>query len=250
LERVGVDRYSRPGKFGLDTVLQQYLPATGFFLEAGAMNGFTESNTYYLEKFRGWSGILIEPVPAFCDACRRRRTKSTVIHAALVANGYSEPTVRMRFANAMSMVVGAMPREQEQRHLANAERCGVDRFDEFDVPARTLTSVLEDARSPRINFFSLDVEGYEMQVLEGLDLHRFRPDWILVECLSDDSKTAMRNYLTAREYAFVAQVTPRDLLFRIGDASELGGNARTGVSASQREPSGACEPGVRQSRGT
>jgi hypothetical protein len=35
----------------------------GFFIEAGAHNGVEASNTLYLEKKLGWTGILVEPNP-------------------------------------------------------------------------------------------------------------------------------------------------------------------------------------------
>lgn len=211
-EFVGISRYSKPSKYQLDSILQAYLPPKGVFLEVGALNGFSESNTYYLEKFRGWSGILIEPVPHFFRECIKRRKKSKVFNCALVPNDYSQPTISMVFAERMSTVKGAMSFDLEQKHLEKALRGGGDCY-EFEALARTLSSVLEEAGAPKIDFFSLDVEGYEIQVLNGLDMTRFRPRWILVECLTPESKGEMLSYLAARNYEFVAQVTPRDLLW-------------------------------------
>ena len=58
-----------------------------------------------------------------------------------------------------------------------------------------------------------------MQVLSGLDMTRFRPRWLLVECLTPESKTEMQDFLADRDYEFVAQVTPRDLLWTATSAS-------------------------------
>ena len=35
----------------------------GYFIEAGAYDGYEISNTLYFEKFLGWTGILVEPNP-------------------------------------------------------------------------------------------------------------------------------------------------------------------------------------------
>ena len=32
-----------------------------FFFEAGARNGVSESNTFFFERYLGWSGVLVEP---------------------------------------------------------------------------------------------------------------------------------------------------------------------------------------------
>jgi hypothetical protein len=50
-----------------------------------------------------------------------------------------------------------------------------------EVEVRTLDDVLADAGSPEIDFMSLDVEGFELQVLRGFDLARHRPAMLLVE---------------------------------------------------------------------
>ena len=47
----------------IDDKLEKYLDfRNGFFVEAGAYDGVDQSNTYYLEKEKGWNGILIEPI--------------------------------------------------------------------------------------------------------------------------------------------------------------------------------------------
>ena len=62
-EFLGSERYSRPYRRGVCSKIEKYLSENGLFIEVGANNGFSESNTYYLERFRNWNGILIEPIP-------------------------------------------------------------------------------------------------------------------------------------------------------------------------------------------
>ena len=45
----------------------------GFFLEAGASNGFWQSNSYYLENILGWSGVLVEPNKNMFELCKQNR---------------------------------------------------------------------------------------------------------------------------------------------------------------------------------
>ena len=59
---LGITRYCKVGYWKVLQELFQDQPP-GIFLEAGAHDGWTGSNTYWLEVSLGWSGILIEPVP-------------------------------------------------------------------------------------------------------------------------------------------------------------------------------------------
>ena len=89
----------------------------------------------------------------------------------------------------MSLVQGA--RESDEADMEHATQGlsvqdDVDSIYRLDVPARTLTSVLDEVGVQEVDFFSLDVEGYELNVLKGLDLKKYRPKYILVEVKSRD----------------------------------------------------------------
>ena len=100
-ERLGSERFSRPALFDLDARLEALLPpGPGIFVEAGAHDGYTQSNTYFLERRRGWSGVLVEAVPELAERARRRRPRSRVVQAALVGPG-APPTVPIRFGDLM-----------------------------------------------------------------------------------------------------------------------------------------------------
>src|SRR4051794_30160124 len=87
-ERLGIERLSMPALGDLDRKLQRYLPERGgTFVEAGANDGYRQSNTYYLERFKGWTGVLVEPVPALYEQCRKDRPRSQVFNCALVSPG-------------------------------------------------------------------------------------------------------------------------------------------------------------------
>ena len=106
-EWFGNPKYSRPGLNELDLKLEKYLNfKNGFFIEVGANDGYAQSNTYYLEKFLGWRGILVEGIPELYQKCKRIRTKSFVYNCALVSKDFSDSVVEMHYANLMSVVEG------------------------------------------------------------------------------------------------------------------------------------------------
>ncbi|MEK7678531.1 MAG: FkbM family methyltransferase [Verrucomicrobiota bacterium] len=209
-ELCGQDRYSKPARHELDAKLGEYLPAKGFFVEAGAMDGFIASNTYYLERIKGWRGILVEPIPEYFHECVRQRPGSQVLQCALVAPDFAPKTVTMNFSESMSFVkdVGENEEVPSPQGLA-----GTPRQYSVTVPARTMTSILSEWNAPTVDFLSLDVEGYELEVLRGLDLALHKPVFVLVECLTAPALAAVRQQLEPH-YDLVATLTHRDFLFR------------------------------------
>ena len=214
-EFLGLERYLRPALNGLDRKLEPYLSFDhGFFVEAGANDGYTQSNTYYLERFRNWRGVLIEPLPAVYERCRLERPASKVFCCALVANDYEGATAPMLAANLTSLVRGAQRSpEADEAHCRLGAQIQDTVVSEVDVPACRLTSVLDEAGAGRVGFLSLDVEGYELQVLNGLDIERFRPRYLLVEArFRDEIDRRLSPY-----YDPVDELSHHDVLYRWKD---------------------------------
>jgi len=196
----------------LDWKLKPYLNFKGgYFVEAGANNGIDQSNTLYFERYRRWTGMLIEPIPELAAACRKNRPRCIVENCALVPFEYLADTVEMRYCNLMSLVKGAMKsEEQELAHLDLGSKVQQVQHYELRVPARTLTSVLQQHQVKVIDFLSLDVEGFELNVLKGLDLRRYRPRFLLVEARF---RAEIDLFLLPR-YEVVAELSEHDVLYR------------------------------------
>src|SRR5260370_35927529 len=106
----------------LDRKLEAHLDFDrGIFVEAGANDGLNQSNTLYFETCRRWRGLLVEPIPALAERCRRNRPRALVECCALVPLDDAGKTLTMVDANLMSLVRGAMKTaEDERRHIATA----------------------------------------------------------------------------------------------------------------------------------
>jgi FkbM family methyltransferase len=216
LEQAGDDRLSHPALHGMDRTLDRVIDKDGgFFVEAGANDGFTQSNTYWLERFRGWRGVLVEPMPELYELCRKERPNAHVVRAALVPFSHEGQTVRMRFGDLMSSVAGT--HSNDESWVRPGLVLGWRDAYEADVPARTLSSILDEICPPEIDLLSLDVEGFEPSVLGGLDLERYRPRFIIVEAHDlDAGRVAIEAELGDR-YVLMGQVSPLDLLYRRDD---------------------------------
>lgn len=204
--------------FGLDELdrkLAPYLPTNpGFFVELGGHDGLNQSNTLYFER-RGWQGILIEAVPEAYEQCRRNRPLSRVVHAACVGPEWTESEVELHSVGLMSLVKGARGGGQpEEEWIERGESLQNISRRTCRAPARTLTSILEEHAVKAIDLLSLDVEGFEKQVLQGLDFKRYPPRFILVE---DSTNGDLAEYVIAKGYHAVATLSERnftrDVLF-------------------------------------
>jgi FkbM family methyltransferase len=159
----------------------------GMFLEAGANDGVTYSNTLYCERYRGWCGILVEPIPDLAAECRRNRPTAIVEQAALVGADHHGDTVSMHYCDLSSFVSGTHgSHEADRLWLGRVQRLypGLESYT-VNVPARTLSSLLDKHQVERLDLLCLDLEGYESHALRGIDFARHRPTFILVEVTED-----------------------------------------------------------------
>ena len=212
-ESIGIAKYSRPALNSLDVKLEKYLNYNnGFFIEVGANDGFAQSNTYYFEKLRGWQGILVEAIPELFEKCCKLRKKSRVFNCALVSSDFTDTHVKMKYAKLMSLVEGAMSdAEKETGHIENGLRCQkIDKSYTIDIPARTLISILDECKVKEIDLFSLDVEGYELNVLKGLDFERYRPKYM---CIEARFRREIEEFIQAY-YEVIDELTELDVLYK------------------------------------
>lgn len=217
-------------QFGEDIVLWDLFrgQADGFFIEAGAYDGVTLSVSYLFEAI-GWRGLLVEAIPEACAACVRNRPHSRVVNAALSKRGCGGET-------EFTVVEGSAWKQlfsyhhATQDHLARIRDC--DRRT-VRVPLMALGVLLESHEGP-IDFLSLDVEGAEPDVLDGLDLTRHRPRVMLIE----DATLGKNHHLDraiGQGYTLAGIAGPNRLVIR-SDQSQLLARVGQGPNAGIPEP--------------
>ncbi|MCW3032500.1 MAG: methyltransferase FkbM [Solirubrobacterales bacterium] len=159
----------------------------GFFVEAGANDGLFQSNTALLERSFEWDGVLVEPSTTACEQARRNRT-APVYNCALVAADFGAATVTGDFDGYPMGSVGG----------ARLGRQGA-----YTVPARTLQSILDERGVSHVDFLSLDAEGYELQILQGVDFTQTTFSFMLIELYPENQAPAVA-YLGEAGYQLVA----------------------------------------------
>ena len=154
------------------------------FLEIGAFDGVTESNTIIMERCLGWRGVLVEPNPRGFDALKASgRTHSTLVHASPMCETESEvPMSPLPFTSARTNPEPGAP------HGA------------VPVPCVSLTDILLRAGHRRVDFFSLDVEGSEDRVLATLDFKKVDVALVFAEAYNKDCRRRCPKRDRVREY--------------------------------------------------
>jgi FkbM family methyltransferase len=177
----------------LDRKLAKFIRfRNGFFIEAGANNGIDQSNSLYFEKYLGWKGLLIEAIPSLAEQCKRNRSYCLVENCALVSSSYQSSTIEMQYNDLMSIVKGSFNSETDEKDYIETGHKFLRQGDSsylVSVPAKTLSSVLNSHGIERIDLLSLDVEGYEVEVLGGIDFENHSPRYILVEVWHNKKQT-------------------------------------------------------------
>jgi FkbM family methyltransferase len=200
------------GLEGLDKKLEPYIDFdNGIFVEAGANDGQTQSNTAYFARHRGWRGLLVEPIPELAARCRAARPESMVENCALVTPDADGQPVPMTYCGLMSVVDGGWSDPAAERaHVETGRQVQSLTTYHVDVPGRSLSALLDKHKMTHIDLLSLDVEGFERQALEGLGLPRHRPRFILVEARFREEI----DDLLLPHYEAIAQLSHHDVLYR------------------------------------
>ena len=168
----------------------------GFFVEFGATDGVTLSNTYFLESEWGWNGILAEPGLEWQTQLLKNRRAKISTDAVWSVTGE-----KLSFVES-----GELSTLSDFRNSDHHQRSGR----KYQVTTISLNDLLAQHEAPQhIDFLSIDTEGSELEILESFDfgLHTF--GFICVEHNFTDSREKIANLLTSKGYERV-----------LGDVSE------------------------------
>ncbi len=128
----------------------------GFFVEIGANDGYTLSNSIYLESCFNWQGILIEANPKYLDSLNQRKQSIIVNKAVASKKGKKE------FIDAG--LFGGLKESLDPLHQNYTNQQPV-----FSVECEPLYEILKACDAPQcIDFVSLDVEGGECAIVEQM----------------------------------------------------------------------------------
>lgn len=140
----------------------------GIFVDIGAHDGITLSNTYFFEKYLNWTGICFEPLPAPFQRLKVSR-KALCINAAVAAvDGFADFVKAQGYTEMLSGLVSTYAPQHLLRLKNNIAKYGGS-YEIVKIPTVRLNDVLKQYNINSIDYLSLDTEGSELEILQSID---------------------------------------------------------------------------------
>ena len=150
----------------IDKIVLEIFGSGKTFVEAGGSHPQDQNNTFFLEN-HGWVGLVVEPKTDFNKMYEIYRPKTILENYVLVSNRYEHDEIDGDFSHYM---IGG---------VSNSHLC--ETWNPTKYKCTTLSSLLSKHNINEVHFLSLDVEGYENEVIEGINFEETFVHLIVVE---------------------------------------------------------------------
>lgn len=196
-----VNSYAQEGE---DMVLQRIFSqqSTGFYVDVGAHHPMRFSNTYKFYN-QGWQGINVEPNPEAINLFKKYRPSDINLNCGVALNKgslnyymFDEPALNTFDDEVLKSRIANTP----YQHLKTVS-----------IEVRPLAELLRQhvPSNRAIDFLTVDVEGFDLEVLQSNDWVNYRPHWVLVEQLNladiENLNFEIHNYMQSLNYVLFAK---------------------------------------------
>lgn len=184
-------------QYGEDRIIEAFLPQQqGLYIDIGSGRPKRHSNSYLFYK-KGWSGVCIDANPINGRLHKIIRPRDKVVTAFCGRTNGEEReflvTVPWQFSSG------------DPSRVAWIRNEGIKIRRQISIPTMRVMDMNVNGFSQPASFLSIDVEGGELEVLEGIDWAAFRPTVICVENLGRDTDSKLEDLLVDLGYINVAQ---------------------------------------------
>jgi|AntRauTorcE11897_2_1112592.scaffolds.fasta_scaffold00555_4 FkbM family methyltransferase len=187
----------------------------GFFIEIGANDGITYSNTFFYEQL-GWSGICVEPHPVAFAKCVDIRDAS-LCQSVNVCISSIIPTVRYLQVDGPPEMLSGILEFYDDKHLnrVNLEikRDGGSKAIHI-IESLTFPQLCEKYNAPsHIDYLSIDAEGGELDIIKTIDFitHTFG----IIGCENNFNTMELENYMNSVGYKKLGTIGADDIYAKI-----------------------------------
>lgn len=173
----------------------------GFFVDIGAHDGMTYSNTYFFEKELGWNGICFEPIPAIFEELQKNR-KCICINSCVSA---IDKGVKFIMVSGYSEMLSGMVSTYDPRHwnrLKNEIKKYGGSYEIISLPSVCFNVAMKQYQVMKIDFLSIDTEGSELEILKSIDYDLV---YIYVVCVENNyNDLSIKQFMETKGFKRVA----------------------------------------------
>jgi FkbM family methyltransferase len=204
-------------QFGEDFLLWEFFhrKREGFYVDIGAFDGIHLSNSYSFEQ-KGWHGICIEPNPEIFAYCRENRPGAFCVNMACIGSPRQKEVKFYREEiGLLSTTINSAAKQADIRQRYHNRGLPFSGLKELNVKAATLNDLLTThfPGLKQIDFISIDTEGNEADILEGIDTARFDIRVFVIEAHTRRDETDITALLQRKGGYCLARKLEENLVF-------------------------------------
>lgn len=177
----------------------------GFFVDIGAHDGETGSNSLFFEEKLGWNGICVEPIPKIFEKLRLRRKCFVVNGCAYDHDG----TVQFNCIDGYSEMLSGVNQDYRDEHR-NRIAAEMNYFGGTKTlitsESYRLETLFEAYNVKHVDYLSIDTEGTEMNVLRGINFDKVQIDVINAEVNYPQDEQLIDRFLKEKGYKFAIKL--------------------------------------------
>jgi len=189
-----MNQYSQ---YGQDTLLNKLInQRNGFFIDIGAHDGISFSNSYLFETELEWNGICIEPLPNIFKKLEKNR-KCILENCAISDVEGVMDFVSINGLNAAGEMLSGFNRENYAKSIGRP-------YEIIKVNTFRLDTILNKHNVKYADFCSIDTETTEMSVLKSIDWNNYQIKYICIERNGRDKEII--DFLKPYGYVYVIDI--------------------------------------------
>ena len=173
---------------------QTHYKRNGYFVEFGATDGISLSNTYLLETEFGWDGILAEPNPVFFQQLEKNRHCITTSACIAGETGREVEFILADVYGGMEAYAGLdMHADTRKSYSEKGERIKVTTISLHDF-------LLQNNAPRRIDYLSIDTEGSELEILSAFPFEQWDIGLLTIEHNFTPQRAQIRSIMQNNGY--------------------------------------------------
>lgn len=177
----------------------------GIFIDVGAHDGININNTYFFEKELGWKGICIEPIPSVYKELEKNRKCKCVNGCAYNYDGNLIFNIQEGYTEMLSGVYNDYdPLHLNRINNETKQMGGNSKL--IESKCYTINTLCKDLLINYVDYLSIDTEGSELKVLQGINFDEILIHVIDVEDNYPDTFEPIQKLLEENNFSYYAKL--------------------------------------------